>query len=332
MLEFFKFLWVILLDQRGEDPKPDPEPDPKPEPEPEPKPDPEPEPEPEPEPVENKYEGFDFTEDTTKDEIFAKLKEVSGDHQVLTGKTTKTEKHLAEIRDSLKQSGISVFFDDNGNVKLGAEGKEVEKKPVAKTRRFTEDHQNKFGGYFEEGGDKGKGFLELMTLRIQDIVDDVIEETRTKAAAENKANNEYLQSRATSAQKLVKLFPDLVSKGKDGEANPTYNEAFRGRAKEIYEKEYCTTRESDGVLLETHPNGQLWAAIEASAELGITPTSIEEAKKAGVKIGKDGKKILGKVGKTGPAGAGGKLGQEEYLKLSEEERDAYDRKQVGAEE
>lgn len=334
MLEFLKLVLQILMDNRGEDnPEPEPKPEPKPgegEPEPEPKPaegEPEPKPEPEPEPKpENRYEGF-FDHEPSVEEVFTRLKEVDGDHRVLTGKTTKTESNLAEVRKTLKEAGISVFFDNDGKVKLGTGEKVVEEKPTEKKRRFTDEHRTKFNGYFE-GVDGGKGFLETLTLAVQDIFDDQIEEVRTNSAKEKKDHDEYLKTRVGSAQKLVKLFPNLMSKGKDGKDNPNYNAKHHDLALEIYEREYCTKRE-DGTLLETHPNGQLWGALEAATELGINPTSIAAAKAEGVKIGKDGKKVLGKVGGGSGAGQEGKKSQEEYLKLTPEERVDYDKKQMG---
>lgn len=340
LVEFLRFVWAILSDQRGEETaeeveareaqeKTDAEAKEKEEAEAKTKEEEEAaaalkEKEGKPE---NKYEGF-FDHEPTVDEVFAKLKEVDGDHQVLTGKTTKTEQHLSAVRKTLGEAGINVFFDEEGNVRLGTEGKNVvEKKTVEKKRRFTDDNRKTFGGYFE-GEDQGKGFLDALTLHVQDVFDDMLDETRVNAASEKKAHDQYMSTRMESAQKIIKLFPTLISKSKDGKDNPKFDEKFHKLALEIYEREYCTKGE-DGKLIENHPNGQLWGALEASSELNIAPTSIAEAKAAGVLQGKEEKTVLGRVGRGAGAGQEGKLSQEEYLKLTPEGRVDYDKKQMG---
>lgn len=335
----FDFLWKILLDQRGTDnPEPEAGKEPKPEegaPEEEPapgegEPEPEPKPEPEPEP-ENRYEGFfEAGHEPTVEEVFAKLKETSDTHAVLTGKTAKTEANLGNLRKALKEVGITAYFDEDGQIKLSAEGKPdpKEKPKSTKKGRFTDEHRANFNKYFEgddpEAGKKFEDMIRNIILDVYDQATDEMEATRRDKAEKHAA---YMKERVASSNKLVSLYPAIAETSKDGNPNPKFDKKFHDLSLEIYEREYCQ-KDANGNLIEVHPKGQLWAAFEAATQLQISPASIEEAKKAGLKIGKENKKILGKVDGAGGAGAG-KLSKEEVLALPPEEREAYNKKQMG---
>lgn len=237
----------------------------------------------------------EFGEDASQDAIFEAYKNIKG-------KTTATEGNLATLRKALKEAGINVLRDADGNAILQVDDAD-DKKDTGKQKRFTDEHRqllddemwDAVGAYVEDKWDEKLEHLQKEA-----------EKTRQHVAIKSQAN-----------AKMMKLFPTLDIKNKDA-----FNQEFYDKATEIWSKDY-----------KTNPKGELFAALEAAAEIGINPTNIEEARKEGYQKGRMTKKILGPVG----GGKGGhskkdyskKLSKDEYLALSETDREKYDKKQAG---
>jgi hypothetical protein len=234
-----------------------------------------------------------------------------GDFTNFKNKASLTERNLGALRKTLEGSGIQIVEDkETGQVRLEV-AKAAEKKS-----RFTEQH----GKLFDQP------VIEAIRLLVQDIFDEQYE-GRERTTKEQRAKmQQFLAEKQDAEDIMLGYFPQLDPKyGKDGKpTNAEFNQAFFARATEIWETEYLMPNG------KPNPLKQLSAALKAAKELNIIPQMIEAAKKEGVKIGKDGKRILGPVGGAGAgagAGAGGfrKLSREEYLALPSEKKLAYDK-------
>ena len=300
------WLWKLMLDQFGQDNEPEetpetPEAPPEEKPEepeetPEDKPDAEPEEE---KPPQGKY--GEFGDDPNA--LFEHYKRLKGDHDALSGKTTATEQNLAALRKTLRSAGIR-YDEKSGQLSLIEKAKaEGERKT-----RFTDDHKKLFD----------TKVLEAINFLLQDTLDGRFSEYESSINQKRQA----VVEKGEANSRMAELFPNLLANGRDGKPNPSFDTKFYDLATEIWEDKY-----------KDHPKGELFASLEAAAELGISPTSIEKAKKAGYEKGKADKKVLGPV-KDKAAGRkklAGEMSFEEYSKLSPEDREKYDKQQVGVE-
>lgn len=236
-------------------------------------------------------------------EAFTKQK---GDFDNFKTKSGLTERNLGALRQTLEASGIRAVEGEDGQIRL-----EVAK-PAEKKLRFTDSHKSLFD----------EKVLEAMRLLVQDVFDEQFEGRERTTQEQRQKMQQFMSEKQEVEGLMTTYFPQLEPKfDATGKAqNPQFNQAFYDRATEIWETDY-----------RKNPLKQLSAALRAAKELNIIPQMIEAAKKEGVKIGKDGKKILGPVGGGGaPAGAGGmrKLTFEEYQKLSSDKRLEYDKWEV----
>ena len=238
-------------------------------------------------------------------------------HQALVGKTTQTEKQFSGLRKSLEAMGFTAEPDPQTG-----EFRFVEKKQPnapAKTKRFTDAHKAMFD----------EPVLQAIDARAQDLLEEMIEGKFSEYENRGRERQTTMQQKIEAGNKLVKLFPGLqIPEGaknvegawvfKDGKPDPNFNAEFYERATEIWKENKAYYQ---------HPQGELYAAMEAAIELGVAPTAIGAAKAAGFKAGTENKKILG------PADGGGQkrdikpgsLTKEQYLELSPEEREKYDK-------
>jgi len=301
---WWKLLWSIILDQRGEEPglgapasgKPGAGEPPVPI-EPgagEPGAGGEP-------PVPPKFGEFGDDPNEAAGKLFEALNKTKGDFDNFKTKSGLTERNLGTLRKTLEASGIRAVEDENGQIRLEVATKEPRKS------RFTDEHAKMWD----------KPVLESVRLLIQDLFDEQYEGRERMSQEQKQKMQQFMSEKQEVEELMTSYFPQLEGQFKDGKAtNPNFNKAFYDRATEIWETDY-----------RKNPLKQLSAALRAAKELNIIPQMIEAAKKEGVKIGKDGKKILGPVGGGGaPAGGGGfrKLSKEEYLAKSPEEKLAYD--------
>jgi hypothetical protein len=295
----WKWLLVILQDERGEEPNPvEPtvpvEPSEPAEPA---------EPTEPTEPVTPKFGEFGDDPNEAATKLFEAFTKQKGDFDNFKTKSGLTERNLGSLRKTLETSGIRAVEDENGQIRL-----EVAK-PAERKLRFTDEHKGMFDGKV----------LEAMRLLVQDVFDESYE-GRERTTQEHRQKMQQFMSEKTEVEELmIDYFPQLEPKfDSSGKAtNPEFNQVFYDRATEIWETDY-----------RKNPLKQLSAALRAAKELNLIPQMIAAAKKEGVKIGKDGKKILGPVigGGTG-TGAGGMhtLSQAEYLALSPEKKVEYDK-------
>ena len=301
---WWKLLWSIILDQRGEEPglgapvggepgagePPVPiepgagEPGAGGEP-----------------PVPPKFGEFGDDPNEAAGKLFEALNKTKGDFDNFKTKSGLTERNLGTLRKTLEASGIRAVEDENGQIRLEVATKEPRKS------RFTDEHKGLFDAKV----------LDAMRLLVQDVFDESYEGRERMSQEQKQRMQQFMSEKQEVEELMTSYFPQLEGQFKDGKAtNPNFNKAFYDRATEIWETDY-----------RKNPLKQLSAALRAAKELNIIPQMIEAAKKEGVKIGKDGKKILGPVGGGGaPAGGGGfrKLSKEEYLALSPDKKLEYD--------
>ena len=250
----------------------------------------------------------------TQDEAIALAKKLydtvktrSGEYETLKGKVTATERNMAAYRKALEGSGIRAVKGDDGNIKL-----EVvkEEKPERKAR-FTDSHKSLWD-------DK---VLDSVQLLIQDKLEEFFE-TREKTSSEKRRQMQaFVQDQKEIEETMLEIFPMLNPDwDEDGKPkNKDFNEAFFNRSTEIWEEEY-----------RRHPLKQLAAARRAAKELKVFPQMVAQAEKTGFEKGKTEKRILGPIQGSGQkGGAKQTLSKEEYLKLTSEEKEAYDKKSVG---
>lgn len=254
----------------------------------------------------------DFGDTPTVDQIFEAFNKqkgdidaLSGDHEVLKGKTTATEQNLANLRKSLDGAGIKVYTDETGNVKFSVK----EDTSSGRKKRFTAEHQTIFNGLFDKEG--GSALNALIDDKVEEGITKGIKTYHTSLTQKQQFNS----TRDNAVDEMFTIYPSLLMKA-DGKPNPEFNKKFYDRTTEIWKARY-----------PKNPEGELFAAQRAAIELGISPGAVEGARKDGYKKGKADKKIIGAVG-GGSAGKGGsgfrKLSKEERAKLSHEERDKYD--------
>lgn len=257
-------------------------------------------------PAEPKFGEFGDDPNEAAVKLFEAFNKTKGDFDNFKTKSGLTERNLGALRKTLEASGIRAVEGADGQISL-----EVSK-PAERKVRFTEEHGKMFDSKVLEG----------MRLLFQDMFDEQYE-GRERTTQEKKQKMQQFMSEKNDVEELMigyfpQLAPDFDAAGKP--QNPQFNQAFYDRATEIWKTQY------NGNLLK-----QLSAALRAAKELNILPQMIAAAKKEGVKIGKDGKKILGPVS-GGGAGAGGTalhvLTQPEYLALSPEKRVEYDKWRV----
>ena len=242
-------------------------------------------------------------------------------HQALVGKTTQTERQFSGLRKSLEAMGFTAEPDPTTG-----EFRFVEKKQPqapAKTKRFTDAHRALFDD----------PVLQAIEARAQDLFDESFESRMSEYENKGRERQTTMQQKIEAGNKLVKLFPGLkVPEGaknvegawvfKDGKPDASFNSEFYEKATEIWKgnKAYYE-----------HPQGELYAAMEAAMELGIAPTAIGAAKAEGFKQGTENKKILGPVDGGGQKKElkAGSLTKEQYLDLSPDEKEKYDKLSTG---
>lgn len=276
-----------------------------------------------------KYGDFGDTP-KTQEEALALLDKIYGEHTKvkpeydnLTKKAGLTEKNLANTRKALQAVGLRAVQDTDGNIRLEA----LEQKKQERQKRFTDTHKQQFASFFKTPKD-AEDFLSIMSLLVQDNVDDQYETRNQESTRHQRAIQAYSKMATHANTLMLEYFPMLnVQEYKDGKStNPNFNEAFYDRATEIWESETAP----DGIPYKRKPEGELLAAMQAARELKIPLQQIIAAKKEGVEAGKAGKKIIGPVDGKGAGGARkGKLTAEEYKVLSLEDKKKYDAEQAG---
>ena len=239
--------------------------------------------------------------------LFEAFNKTKGDFDNFKTKSGLTERNLGTLRKTLEASGIHAVEGEDGQIRLEVAQKEPRKS------RFTDEHKGLFDSKV----------LDAMRLLVQDVFDESYEGRERTTQEQRQKMQQFMSEKQEVEGLMTSYFPQLEPKfDVSGKAqNPQFNQAFYDRATEIWETDY-----------RKNPLKQLSAALRAAKELNVIPQMIEAAKREGVKIGKDGKKILGPVGGGGapPAGGGGlrKLGKDEYLALSSDKKLEYDKWEV----
>lgn len=218
-------------------------------------------------------------------------------------KSGMTERNLGSLRKALESSGIRAVESEDGQLRL-----EAIQKAERKTR-FSDEHKSMFEPKVLEG---------IRNL-VQDIFDEQYE-GRERTTTEQKQKMQQFLSEKNEVESLMDShFPMLNPKYQNGKpTNENFNQAFYDKATEIWINDY-----------NKNPLKQLSAALRAAKELNIVPQMVQAAKKEGVQIGKAGKKILAPVSGSG-TGTGSKIGsrklsQAEYLALPSDQRVEYDK-------
>lgn len=227
------------------------------------------------------------------------------------GKTEQTERNLALLRQSLEAVGFRPVFDrETGQYRFEEINKQPEK--PARTKRFNDAHKAMFD----------EPVLQAIEARVQDLFEEMFEKSISDYENTGRERQASVQQKVVANQRMLKLFPGLVLDGEDGKPNPAFN-------KEHYDLATRIWRETP--MYKSHPAGELYAAMDAAAELGVAPATIAAAKKEGFQQGAEQRKVLGKVEGGGQGGSPrtGKLSKDEYTKLSPEEREKYDKAQLG---
>lgn len=238
-------------------------------------------------------------------------------HQDLSSKTSQTEANAAKLRKTLEASGIKIATDAQGNMMLVP----VEEKKE-RQKKFTDEQKKKLALYFgddpEKGVESATGFLGLIQNFFEDMLEDQFYQREEASNQRNSQVSQFRKDQSTSQAKMLKRYPEL-NFGNGDEPLETFNQAFYDRATEIYKEFYSRD-----------PRGELLAAVDADLELGITENRGKQIKQEGFKQGQSGKKVLGPAGggqgKTG--GSGKTLSKTEYMALTPEKRDEYDRTQL----
>ena len=236
-----------------------------------------------------------FGDEPDVDAMYQALQDAASGLEGLKSKTTQTEKNSASVNKALESSGLKILTDGDGNVTLVPNVDSATKRES----RFKDSHKELFE----------PNVLEAIQHLVADGLDGFRDEMRSASGARTK----FQQAQIDSNNQMIKLYPQLDAGGDQ------YDQAFYDKATELWQGD---------PQLKKNPKGELMAASLAAAELGISPLAVQKAKKAGYQQGSEGKKILGPAGQHDKAGGGGvrHLSKEEYLKLSPDEREDYDKK------
>jgi len=246
-------------------------------------------------------------------------------YQNRAGKMGATEGNLSNLRTALDKSGIGISTDEDGNITFTEKEPSKEKETKSFEKKFTDEHKKKLSSFFDKEED-GNTFVELLSILAQDAVDQGFFNTKQVTLKNKAAVTKFLADQETANGILDEMYPELdpgnredFSKGKKA-ANKVFNQAFYDRATEIWQQKY---QGKDAY-------GELKSAREAAAELQIVLKRSGSAKKEGYQQGKAGKKIVGPVDGSSDKSEkeGGKLTKQEYLALSEEEREEHDKKNI----
>lgn len=254
----------------------------------------------------------EFGDDPNK--VWQAYQALSNEHKGIKTKTTATERNLAAVRSSLKEIGIKVVHDADGNVMLVPEADQKS----APTKKFTDERKKKFASFFDQGKEEhANEFLALLGDFVADNLSDFHAQREQQVTQKTQQQREFATERQRTNGIMKTMFPTILEVDDKGNKNPLFNKAFYDRATELFETKY-----------RRRPDGEWRAASEAAVELKIVPGMIRQATQNGVDAGKKGKIILGAAG-SGAQGKGsgtpGKLTREQYLALPADKRAAYDK-------
>lgn len=266
-------------------------------------------------PVNPKYGDFGDTPQTLE-EAMSLINNIYDAHGNLKEKTTATERNLAMTRNSLEKMGIKPVQDEQGNITFevvgGTEGKQEQKS------RFNDDAIKKLSVHFQNDSEAAKSFVDILRLAMQDETEAWYTGREKTSSEKNKQMQTFVKEKTAIENRMVKRYPSLNPKYDDSgkPTNPEFNKSFYDLATKIWIDRYGK-----------NPLKQLYAAMDAEEELGLHKLPINQAKKEGYRFGKESKKIIA------PAGSGGKqqsaglqvLSKEDYLKLSLDDRNKYDK-------
>jgi len=234
-----------------------------------------------------------FGDEPDVDAMYQALQDAASGLEGLKSKTTATEKNSAAVKQALEASGLKMMTDDQGNVTLVPNVQATKRET-----RFNDTH----AALFEPN------VLEAIRHLIADERDSFKEEMKMQSGKMSKRQ----QATVEANNQMLKTWPSLDMDGEN------FNQEFYDKATEKWKSDPD---------LRKDPRGELMAASLVAAEMGISPIAIQKAVKKGYQQGVGQKKILGPA-RHDKGGAGGtrRLSKEEYLALSPEERETYDKK------
>lgn len=245
----------------------------------------------------------EFGDAPSVDQLYQALTGRNKEFETLRGKVGATEKNLSMLRKTLEGSGIRAVAGEDGNLRLEV----AEKEPTKRQSKFTDAHK----GLFDEK------VLEAIKYLVEDHFETSYDARQRTTREEQTKMRQFVTTKQEANDLMMAYFPMLEPKfDVTGKAtNAEFNQAFYDRATELWEEKY-----------KQDPRGELLAALQVARELNIIPTALSAAKKEGVELGKKEKKILGPVTPSGSGPGGkGKMSRDEYLKLSPEKREEYDK-------
>ncbi|MCD6346466.1 MAG: hypothetical protein J7L96_03500 [Bacteroidales bacterium] len=253
-------------------------------------------------PAESKY--GDFGDNPSVDDVYNQFTQRNQEYEALKGKTSATEKNLANLRKSVEGTGMKIMTDSSGNIHIIPKAEKTEGSQKSETL-FSDEHAKLFDQPVLDAINK------LIADRVKAAIKDYDSTRFTEKDAVYNERTSFQRKSGESRTSMLKFYPQLAA-GKERDT------AFHARATEIWEASY-----------KHMPNGELIAAHEAAQELSIAPKQLMVAKKEGYEQGKAGKKVLGPVGggqQNNNSGKFQKLSKADYLKLSSEDKDAYNLK------
>jgi hypothetical protein len=228
--------------------------------------------------------------------------------QQLRGKTTATERNMAALNKTLESAGVKAVKSGDGFQLVPIHETPAQKRE----RRFNDQHKQ----YFEDSHIQG-----IIALA-QDTFEDMLEAREKQSFERQSQVNQWNQMKAEANDLMIEMYPSLKPDfDKDGKPqNPAFNESFYNRATEIWQEKY-----------KNDPRGEFKAAREAANEMKVDFRQIEAAKKEGFVAGQKNRTVVGPVtsGTGGSASSGKKLSKSEYLNLSPEDREKYDKNNKG---
>lgn len=259
---------------------------------------------------------------------YESIEELIEAHESIKGQAGATEGNLRKLRGALKKHGI-VYDSESDALALMPGQNENENGQVSQKKsrqpRFTDEHREKFAKFFSSDDDDKEvitatrdEFLNLMSTLVEDRVEEMLLNFQEKSSSRMKQQMQFRKEQQKSFDTMFTSFPQL-KQGAEG-----FDKEFHDQALDLY---------NSSPDLQRLPDGQLIAAERTARQLSISPVQLGKARKEGYNKGKEGKRIVSSVSgkQSKSSGQFKRLSENEYLALTQEERDKYNKQLLGIE-
>lgn len=247
---------------------------------------------------------------------YSSIEELVSAHETMKGQTSATEGNLRKLRSALKKHGIVYDSDSDALAVMQDEGTQESKQK--RQSKFTDEHREKFSRFFSAEGDDKEvisatrdEFLNLMDTLVEDRVESMLLNFQEKSSKQMKERMQFKKEYDEATKEMFASYPQLV------EGNEQFDQEFYDAVLEHIENNPRLRKLSDGELI---------AADRVARQRNISPIQISRAKKKAYMKGSEKKTIVSSSSGKQAKGGFKRLSEDEYLALSTDERNEYNKK------